>query len=132
MVRIKAKNILLVSPRMLSEHALMACKSIKHVTDKNQIFPALFEVKPDLIIFDVDFISEDTNKIIRRIRTNAFYDRTKICCYKSNFKISEESLLKSLGVDDLVNVRDVEEQKNDNFALAVHQLFNQAANRLAV
>ena len=132
MVRIKAKTVLLVSPRMLSDQALTVAKSIKHITDVAHIFPAIYEMKPDLIIFDTDFIGEDIGKIIRRIRANSFYDRTKICCYKSSFKLSEESLLRTLGVNDVVNAREIEEQKSNSFAFAIHSLFNPAMSKLAV
>jgi hypothetical protein len=38
-------------------------------------------------------------KIVRRIRTNRFYSKIKICCYKTKAELKTDGLLKAIGVD---------------------------------
>jgi hypothetical protein len=76
------KKVLLVAPdncprRLAAEH-----EYVKHIADVNRLFPIIFEMKPDLILFDYEYIKGDMERIVRRLRVNPFYNKTRICCYK--------------------------------------------------
>ena len=75
---------------------------IHHVSSVHKIFPALYEYKPDTIIIDYEFLNTETEKIIRRIRTNPYYKKLKICCLKSSHNNKADSLLMAIGVDYLI------------------------------
>ena len=101
MIRTRFNKVLLVAPGVLPEHLLSDYKNVKHIQTISQIFPSLFELNPNLILFDYDFVGNDIEKILRRIKINKFYSRLKICCYKSSPDEKTDSLLKALGVDQL-------------------------------
>jgi hypothetical protein len=101
MIRTRFKKVLLVAPAVLPEHLLSDYKNVKHIHAVSQIFPSLFELNPDLIMFDYDFVGNDIEKILRRIKINKFYSKLKICCYKTSPDEKTDSLLKALGVDQL-------------------------------
>lgn len=99
MIRIKAKKILLVAPEIFSKPLLNTKNEVKHVTHANQIFPVMYDMNPDLIVFDYEHLGPDFERVLRRIRTNSFYDKTKICCYKPKAERKTDSLLSALGVN---------------------------------
>jgi hypothetical protein len=99
MIRIKAKKILLVAPEIFSKPLLNTKNEVKHVTHVNQIFPVMYDMNPDLIVFDYEHLGPDFERVLRRIRTNSFYDKTKICCYKPKAERKTDSLLSALGVN---------------------------------
>jgi hypothetical protein len=99
MIRIKSERVLLVAPDVFSVRLLKSNKKIMHVASADRIFPALFELNPNLIIFDYDHLNAAIEKVLRRIRSNAFYDRTRICCYNISSGTNAESLLITLGVN---------------------------------
>ena len=92
----------MVAPNIFSVQLLAKNKQIKHIASVDRVFPAIYEMAPHVIIFDYDFMTNDMEKILRRIRTNAYYNKIKICCFKntSNRKIDE--FLKILGVNHVI------------------------------
>ncbi|GAA4336549.1 hypothetical protein GCM10023149_45500 [Mucilaginibacter gynuensis] len=67
----------------------------------------MFEVKPDMILFDYEHVKNDLERIVRRIRMNAFYKKTKICCYKLKAHTGTDELLKAIGVNNFVYPEDL-------------------------
>jgi len=57
---------------------------------------------PNIIVFDYDYLSEDMEKILRRIRTNSYYNKIKICCFKRSPDRKIDSFLKVLGVNHVI------------------------------
>jgi hypothetical protein len=121
MIRIRFKKVLLVAPGVFPDQLIADCKNVKHISTVGNIFPALYEFNPDMVIFDYDFIGTDIEKVLRRISINKFYDKLKICCYKSIPNSKTDSFLKALGVDHLIYQEDITKpQKSktllDNFS----------------
>ncbi len=107
MVRNRFKKVLLVAPNVFPDQLVTDYKTVKHIESVSAIFPALFELRPDLVIFDYDYVGEDIEKVLRRITNNKFYDSLKICCYKSTSNEKTDSFLKMLGVDYFVFKEDL-------------------------
>lgn len=102
MIRIKSAKVLLVAPDVLSVEVLSSNKQIKHLTSAKSIFPVIYDMKPNLVVFDYDYLSKDIEGILRRMRANAFYDKIKICCYKTKSNTKIDSLLKTIGVNYVI------------------------------
>jgi hypothetical protein len=102
MIRIKSEKVLLVAPNVFSVDVLSTNKQIRHVSSASRIFPSIFEMNPNLIIIDYDYLQKDVESIIRRIRCNSYYDKLKICCYKTDQNSKMDSLLKALGADYVI------------------------------
>lgn len=73
--------------------------SVNHI---NRIFPAIHELQPSGIVLDHDYLGNDMEKVLRRIRCNPFYNNIKIYCYKSNPHTKVDDLLKVLGVQQFI------------------------------
>src|SRR5258708_30763346 len=99
MTRSKYEKVLLVAPNIFSLQLLAGNQQIRHVTSDSRVFPAIYEMAPNIIVFDYDYLSEDMEKILRRIRTNSYYNKIKICCFRSSPDRKLDSFLKVLGVD---------------------------------
>jgi len=115
MIRTRFKKVLLVAPEVSSSQLTADYKNVRHIYAINNIFPSIYESTPNLIVFDYNFINKDLEKIIRRIRTNTFYSKIKICCYKSKVEPKADSLLKAIGVDFFVyeeELRTIQKSKN--------------------
>jgi hypothetical protein len=67
-----------------------------------------------MVLIDYDFVENSIEHILRRIKMNTFYSKLKICCYKSVPNTKTDSLLKALGVDQLVYVADLPKYKKNN------------------
>jgi hypothetical protein len=102
MIRTRFKKILLVAADNSPERLLADYQNVKHVTAIGSIFPSIYEMSPDMIILDYDYIGKDIEEILRRIKVNKFYSRLKICCYKNTADVQTDSLLKALGADYVV------------------------------
>lgn len=102
MIHFRAERVLLVAPNIFSVQLLAKNKQIKHVTEADRVFPAIYELAPHVIIFDYDYMDKDMEKILRRIRTNAYYNKIKICCFKSTANRKIDSFLKVLGVNHVI------------------------------
>ena len=59
-------------------------------------------MSPNLIVFDYEYLSKDLEKMLRRIRTNAYYNKIKICCFKSSPNRKIDEFLKVLGVNHVI------------------------------
>jgi hypothetical protein len=102
MIRTRFKKVLVVAPEISSYQLTADPENVRHIHALNNIFPSIYELNPNLIVLDYNFISKDMEKIVRRIRTNTFYSKIKICCYKSKVEPKADSLLKAIGVDFFV------------------------------
>ncbi len=118
MIRTRFKKVLLVAPNGFPGQLLADYKNVKHVAAIGRIFPSIFELKPNVIIFDYDYVGADIEKILRRLKINRFYDKLKICCYKSAPDEKTDSLLKALGVDHLFYQDDIAETQKNNSVLS--------------
>ena len=98
----KSERVLLVAPNIFSVQLLACNKQIKHISSVKGVFPAIYEMAPNIIVFDYDYLSEDMEKILRRIRTNPYYNKIKICCFKSSANRKINGFLKILGVDHVI------------------------------
>lgn len=102
MIHIRSERVLLVAPNIFSVQLLASNKQIKHITSVDRVFPSIYEIAPNLIVFDYDYLNQDMEKILRRIRTNPYYNKIKICCFKSNANRKIDSFLKVLGVNHVI------------------------------
>ena len=98
----KSEKVLLVAPNIFSVQLLAGNKQVKHITSVDRVFPVIYEMAPNMIVFDYDYLSEDMEKILRRIRTNPYYNKIKICCFKSSPNRKIDSFLKILGVNHVI------------------------------
>src|ERR1700712_3284108 len=99
MIHTRFKKVLLISPDNSSDQFHTDYENVRHIHALDRIFPSIFELSPNLIVFDYNYISKDMERIVRRIRTNNFYSKIKICCYKTKVELKTDGLLKAIGVD---------------------------------
>jgi len=102
MMHFKAEKVLLVAPNIFSLQLLASNKQIKHITSVERVFPTIYEFTPHMIVFDYDYLNKDMEKMLRRIRTNAYYNKIKICCFKSGPNRKIDEFLKVLGVNHVI------------------------------
>jgi len=102
MIYNKPERALLVAPNIFSVQILAKNKQIKHITSVDRVFPSIYEMAPNIIIFDYDYLSEDMEKILRRIRANSYYNKMRICCFKSSPNRKIDDFLKMLGVNHVI------------------------------
>lgn len=107
MIGTRLKKVILVAPDIFPEQLIANYNSVRHVNSISHIFPAIFELTPDLVVFDFDFMGKDMEKTLRRIKANKFYDKIKIFCYKSDPHTKVDGLLKVLGVDHFIYKEDL-------------------------
>lgn len=98
------KLILLVTSDFLNSGFFTDTTNIQycHVNSKSKIFPSISSLQPGTIIIDHDFLKDDVQSLVRRIRTNHFYNKLKICCVKELFNRETDEQLKITGVDYLI------------------------------
>lgn len=114
MIRVRSKNVLLVAPETFSVELLANNKLFRHISAAASIFPSIHELKPNLVIFDYDYLTADIEKILRRINTNPAYSKIKVCCYKTREHTKTDSLLKALGVDYIFYPEDFKKAEKGN------------------
>lgn len=102
MIHFRSERVLLVAPNIFSVQLLDNNKQIRHITSVDRVFPSIYEMIPNLIVFDYDYLSKDLEKILRRIRTNPYYNKIKICCFKSSPNRKIDEFLKVLGVNHVI------------------------------
>ncbi|HJP63655.1 MAG TPA: hypothetical protein VJ844_09450 [Mucilaginibacter sp.] len=102
MIHFRSERVLLVAPNIFSVQLLDSNKQIKHITSVDRVFPTIFEMAPNMIVFDYEYMSKDLEKILRRIRTNSYYNKIKICCFKSSPNRKIDDFLKILGVNHVI------------------------------
>jgi len=117
MIRTRFKKVLLVAPDVYPDRLLADCSIVKHISAVGNVFPSLFELNPDMIIFDYDHVGTDIEKVLRRIRINKFYSKLKVCCYKDRPNSKTDGLLKALGVDYLIYSEDLIDTQKSKTAL---------------
>jgi hypothetical protein len=101
------KKVILVAPEKFPDELTSNLKHVKQISNLRGIFPAIYEYKPEIIILDCAFAGNELEKIIRRIKYNKFYQNLKIYCYKSAANEKADSLLKALGVDQIIYICDL-------------------------
>ena len=106
-MRTSYRNVLLVAPDVFPIQSSFDYKKLKHVSSFQLIFPTIFELNPDLIVFDHNFMGGELEKVLRRIQINKFYNKTKIFCYKDDPHTRTDGLLKALGVDQFIYREDL-------------------------
>ncbi|HXD93382.1 MAG TPA: hypothetical protein VNX01_09220 [Bacteroidia bacterium] len=116
MIRTRFKKVLLVAPDVFPDQLIADCRDLKHVALISNIFPSLYEFNPDIVIFDYDHLGKDIEKVLRRISINKFYDKLKVCCYKSKPNTKTDDLLKTLGVDHLIYTEDISKSPDNKKA----------------
>jgi hypothetical protein len=102
MIHFRSERVLLVAPNIFSVQLLDSNKQIRHITSVDRVFPCIYEMTPNLIVFDYDYLSKDLERILRRIRTNPYYNKIKICCFKSSPNRKIDEFLKVLGVNHVI------------------------------
>ena len=102
MTRPCLKKLLLVAPAMFPVRLLAAYANITHISNVDEVFPFIFDLKPDIIFFDYDLMGNDLIKVLRRIQINKFYNHIKIWCYRNKPNEKIDSFLSVLGVDRFV------------------------------
>ncbi|MES2428306.1 MAG: hypothetical protein V4560_15100 [Bacteroidota bacterium] len=110
---IKPKPLLVVTG--VSTSFIVPAKNQEvRVTDMNRLFPVIHELLPGSIVLDHDYMGRETEKILRRIRSNPFYSKIKIYCYKSHEETKVDDLLKVLGVQQFIYAEDPTSSKIKN------------------
>jgi hypothetical protein len=107
MIRTRFKKVLLVAPEIFPNQLLTDYTNVKHISAASGIFPAIYEMSPDVIVFDYEFMGKDMEKTLRRLKVNKFYNKVKICCFKNAANENADSFLKVLGVDHLIYREDL-------------------------
>ena len=102
MTRSCLKKFLLVAPAIFPVRLLEDYKSVTHITSAAEVFPSIFNLKPDIILFDYDLMGNNLVNVLRRIQVNKFYSHIKIWCYKNKANEKIDSFLGVLGVDHFV------------------------------
>ncbi len=107
---IKPKPLLVVTG--VSTSFIIPAKNQEvRVTDIIRLFPVIHELLPGSIVLDHDYMGKETEKILRRIRSNPFYSKIKIYCYKTRVETKVDDLLKVLGVQQFIYAEDTTASK---------------------
>jgi hypothetical protein len=117
MIRTRFKKVLLVAPDLFPNQLLTDYTHVKHVSATGSIFPSIYELSPDIIVFDYEFMGKDLERTLRRIQVNKFYNKVKICCFKNTVNEKTDSFLKVLGVDHLIYREDLGENTKNKSVL---------------
>jgi hypothetical protein len=131
MIFSKSEKVLLVAPNIFSVELLANNKQIKHITSIDRVFPSIFEMQPNIIVFDYDYLSEDMEHILRRIRQNSFYKKIKICCFKNGPNSRIDSFLQMLGVNHVIYKNELQNQTGTSIN-QVKSIFDKAVSNLLV
>ena len=102
MIKPCLKKFLLVAPEIFPVRLLADYKYVTHISNINQVFPSIFSLKPDIILFDYDLMGNNLINVLRRIQVNKFYNHIKIWCYRNKPNEKIDSFLGVLGVDHFV------------------------------
>ena len=107
MIRTDYKRVLLIAPMAYPNRLFTDYAHVKHISDPANIFPSIFKLNPDVIVFDLEFAGKEIENVLRRIRVNKFYNKIKIYIYKTDPNLKTDSLLKALGVDHFIYEKDL-------------------------
>ena len=128
MIRARFKKVLLVAPKLHGNQLIADHGNVMHIDDLSRLFPCLYDTTPDLIVFDHGYLNADIEKIIRRIRTNVFYNKLKICCYKTKSEPKADGLLKAIGVDYFIYEDESSTvQKSDHVNFLFTEIFERSS-----
>ncbi|MBS1504774.1 MAG: hypothetical protein JST32_22125 [Bacteroidetes bacterium] len=97
-----------MAPNIFSVQPLANNKQIRHITSVDRVFPTIYEMSPHIIVFDYDYLNKDMEHILRRIRTNSYYNKIKICCFKSGPNRRIDDFLRALGVNHVIYKADLQ------------------------
>ncbi|MBD1365473.1 hypothetical protein IDJ77_16785 [Mucilaginibacter sp. ZT4R22] len=117
MIRSRTKKVLLVAPKAFPDALIAGYNTVRQVSVQTAIFPSIHEVKPDVILFDYEYMGPELEKVLRRLQSNSFYRNIKICCYKNKEHTRIDGLLKVLGVNHFFYQEDVEKVSKSKAAL---------------
>lgn len=118
MIRTQSKKVILVAPELFPDQLIHGYQNVRHVRVAGNLFPAIFEFNPEILIFDHDFVgAKDMEKILRRIRANKFYHKIRIHCFKNERSEKVDGLLKVLGVDHFIYREELLKDKKPNSVL---------------
>lgn len=106
-----------MAPEVFHSQLLADYKNVKHVSLTGHIFPSIYELSPDVIVFDYEFMGNEMEKTLRRITANKFYNKIKICCFKNTSNEKTDSFLKAIGVDHFVYKSEPLESKQSKLIL---------------
>ena len=126
MIRTRFKKVLLVAPEISDSQLSAEYENVTHVHALNRIFPSIFEINPNLIVLDSKYLATEMEKIVRRIRTNNFYSKIKICCYKNKVEPKADSLLKAIGVDYFIYEEELRTAQKNN---SITSMFTELVDR---
>jgi hypothetical protein len=125
MIRVRSKNVLLVAPDTFSVELLSNNKMFRHISSTGNIFPSIHELKPNVVIFDYDYLTADIEKTLRRISSNPAYNKIKICCYKTKEHTKVDALLKALGTHHIFYPEDFKKvEKSNGIANVISGVFD--------
>ena len=110
MIRPCLKKLLLVAPEMFPVKLLADYKNVKHISNSAEVFPSIFYLKPDIILFDYDLMGSNLVNVLRRIQVNKFYNHIKIWCYRNKPNEKTDGFLRVLGVDHFVYQEEFEKR----------------------
>jgi hypothetical protein len=132
MTRTRFKNVMLVAAKGFPDQLIAGYEQITHVNSLKNIFPTINERRPDLIIFDYAFAGRELENTIRRLRINKFYNKTAIHCFKDEWCIKTDSLLKALGVDQFVYREDLlKDRRSGKVVETVNSVIDYSLAKLA-
>ena len=131
MIHFRSERVLLVAPNIFSVQLMAENKQVKHITSIDRVFPTIFEMQPNIIVFDYDYLSEDMEHVLRRIRRNSFYKKIKICCFKSSPNNRIDSFLEVLGVDHVIYKTELQNQSGAAIN-QVKSIFDKAVTNILV
>jgi hypothetical protein len=115
MVRTRFKKVLLVAPDTIPNQLLTDYTHVKHISATANIFPSIYEMNPDIIVFDYELMGKELEKTLRRIMVNKFYSKIKICCFKNSANEKADSFLKAIGVDHFIYREDLTQKSKSKF-----------------
>ncbi len=117
MIRSRTKKALLVAPKAFPDELLPGYATVRQVSAQTAIFPSIHELKPDVILFDYEYLGPELERVLRRMQSNPFYRNIKICCYKNKEHTRVDGLLKFLGVTHFFYQEDLDRISNSKAAL---------------
>lgn len=88
----------------------------------SRLFPSIHELTPAGLVLDYDYLGDDTIKILRRLKSNPFYNKLKIYCYKSRPHTKVDDLLKVLGVQHFIYATENQQPKTTAVAILTEML----------
>jgi CheY-like chemotaxis protein len=109
----KPKPILVVTD-VATSFIIPAKNQVIRVTTIGNAFPVIHELMPGIIVLDYEHMGMDTEKFLRRIKSNLFYSKIKLYCYKAQANTKVDGLLEALGVQQFIYADDVSKPKSNS------------------